>query len=215
MPTFTHKPTGKRVFFAHIPRTAGRYVEANLLWKNECDWDEINLDTGNGVMTMMHGAEIAHWHREIYEEHLDVKDIPNFSIIRNPFDKFISGSVYLKRLYGNDCQELFEDENLFFSMLANIPTLDPNFSANWFKSQVDFMTDRTHIWKYEDGMGENFVSWLSGIMGVDLEFDEDIEYPKSRDEGNKLKKTPKLIHNLRQLYRKDIELYYPELEASF
>ena len=181
--------------------------------KNECDWDEINLDTGNGVMTMMHGAEIAHWHREIYEEHLDVKDIPNFSIIRNPFDKFISGSVYLKRLYGNDCQELFEDENLFFSMLANIPTLDPNFSANWFKSQVDFMTDRTHIWKYEDGMGENFVSWLSGIMGVDLEFDEDIEYPKSRDEGNKLKKTPKLIHNLRQLYRKDIELYYPELEA--
>jgi len=215
MPTFTHKPTGKRVFFAHIPRTAGRYVEANLLWKNDCDWDEINLDTGLGVMTMMHGAEIAHWHKEIYEEHLDVKDIPNFSIIRNPFDKFISGSVYLKRLYGNDCQELFEDENLFFSMLANIPTLDPNFSANWFKSQVDFMTDRTHIWKYEDGMGENFVSWLSGIMGVDLKFDEDIEYPKSRDEGNKLKKTPKLIHNLRQLYRKDIELYYPELEASF
>ena len=213
MPTFTHKPTGKRVFFAHIPRTAGRYVEANLLWKNDCDWDEINLDTGLGVMTMMHGAEIAHWHKEIYEEHLDVKDIPNFSIIRNPFDKFISGSVYLKRLYGNDCQELFEDENLFFSMLANIPTLDPNFSANWFKSQVDFMTDRTRIWKYEDGMGENFVSWLSGIMGVDLKFDEDIEYPKSRDEGNKLKKTPKLIHNLRQLYRKDIELYYPELEA--
>ena len=215
MPTFTHKPTGKRIFFAHIPRTAGRYVEANLLWKNDCDWDEINLDTGLGVMTMMHGAEIAHWHKEIYEEHLDVKDIPNFSIIRNPFDKFISGSVYLKRLYGNDCQELFEDENLFFSMLANIPTLDPNFSANWFKSQVDFMTDRTHIWKYEDGMGENFVSWLSGIIGVDLKFDEDIEYPKSRDEGNKLEKTPKLIDNVKQLYRKDIELYYPELEASF
>ena len=213
MPTFTHKPTGKRIFFAHIPRTAGRYVEANLLWKNDCDWDEINLDTGLGVMTMMHGAEIAHWHKEIYEEHLDVKDIPNFSIIRNPFDKFISGSVYLKRLYGNDCQELFEDENLFFSMLANIPTLDPNFSANWFKSQVDFMTDRTHIWKYEDGMGENFVSWLSGIMGVDLKFDEDIEYPKSRDEGNKLEKTPKLIDNVNQLYRKDIEQFYPELAA--
>ena len=211
MPTFTHTPTENKVFFAHIPRTAGRYVEANLLWKNDCDWDEINLDTGNGVMTMMHGAEIAHWHKEIYEEHLDVKDIPNFSIIRNPFDKFISGSVYLKRLYGNDCQELFEDENLFFSMLANIPTLDPNFSANWFKSQVDFMTDRTHIWKYEDGMGENFVSWLSGIIGVDLKFDEDIEYPKSRDEGNKLKKTSKLINNVKQLYRKDIERFYPHL----
>ena len=213
MPTFTHKPTGKRVFFAHIPRTAGRYVEANLLWKNECDWDEINLDTGNGVMTMMHGAEIAHWHREIYEEHLDVKDIPNFSIIRNPFDKFISGSVYLKRLYGNDSQELFEDQNLFFSMIANIEAMDPSFSANWFMPQVEFMTDRTKIWKFEDSMGDNFVEWLGDLIGVKLKFDEDIEYPKANDEGNKLDKTPKLIDNVKQLYRKDIEQFNPELAA--
>ena len=213
MPTFTHTPTGSKVFFAHIPRTAGRYVDANLLWRNNFTWDELPLDTGNGVMTTLHGAEIAHWHKDIYEEHLNVKDVPNFSIVRNPVDRFISGSVYLKRLYGNDSQELFEDENLFFSMIANIPMMDPSFSANWFRSQIDFMTDRTKIWKYEDGMGDNFVSWLSGIIGVDLKFDEDIEYPKSRDEGNKLKKTPKLIDNVKQLYRKDIEQFYPELAA--
>ena len=213
MPTFTHTPSEKKVFFAHIPRTAGRYVEANFLWRNNFTWDELPLDTGNGVMTDLHGAEIAHWHNEIYEEHLDVKDIPNFSIVRNPFDRFISGSVYLKRIYGNDSQELFEDENLFFSMLANIPMMDPSFSANWFRSQVDFMTDRTKIWKYEDGMSDNFVKWISDIIGVDLKFDEDIEYPKSKDEGNKLDKTPKLIDNLRQLYRKDIEQFYPELAA--
>ena len=213
MPTFTHTPTGNKVFFAHIPRTAGRYVEANFLWRNDFTWDELPLDTGNGVMTTLHGAEIAHWHKDIYEEHLNVKDVPNFSIVRNPVDRFISGSVYLKRLYGNDSQELFEDENLFFSMIANIPMMDPSFSANWFRSQIDFMTDRTKIWKYEDGMGDNFVSWLSGIIGVDLKFDEDIEYPKSRDEGNKLKKTPKLIDNIKQLYRKDIEQFYPELAA--
>ena len=213
MPTFTHTPTGNKVFFAHIPRTAGRYVDANLLWRNNFTWDELPLDTGNGVMTTLHGAEIAHWHKDIYEEHLNVKDIPNFSIVRNPVDRFISGSVYLKRLYGNDSQELFEDENLFFSMIANIPMMDPSFSANWFRSQIDFMTDRTKIWKYEDGMGDNFVSWLSGIIGVDLKFDEDIDYPKSRDEGNKLKKTPKLIDNVKQLYRMDIEQFYPELAA--
>ena len=213
MPTFTHTPTEKKVFFAHIPRTAGRYVEANFLWRNNFTWDELPLDTGNGVMTTLHGAEIAHWHKDIYEEHLNVKDVPNFSIVRNPVDRFISGSVYLKRLYGNDSQELFEDENLFFSMIANIPMMDPSFSANWFRSQIDFMTDRTKIWKYEDGMGDNFVSWLSGIIGVDLKFDEDIDYPKSRDEGNKLDKTPKLIDNVKQLYRKDIEQFYPELAA--
>ena len=213
MPTFTHTPTGKKVFFAHIPRTAGRYVDANLLWRNNFTWDEIDLDTGNGVMTVLHGEEIAHWHKDLYEEHLNVKDIPNFSIVRNPVDRFISGSIYLKRLYGNDSQEQFEDPHLFFSMIANIPLVDPSFSANWFRSQVDFMNDKTKIWKYEDGMGENFVNWLGDLIGVDLKFDEDIDYPKSKDEGNKLDKTPKLIDNVKQLYRKDIEQFYPELAA--
>jgi len=213
MPTFTHTPTGKKVFFAHIPRTAGRYVDANLLWRNNFTWDEIDLDTGNGVMTVLHGEEIAHWHKDLYEEHLNVKDIPNFSIVRNPVDRFISGSIYLKRLYGNDSQEQFEDPHLFFSMIANIPLVDPSFSANWFRSQVDFMNDKTKIWKYEDGMGENFVNWLGNLIGVDLKFDEDIDYPKSKDEGNKLDKTPQIIDNVKQLYRKDIEQFYPELAA--
>ena len=210
MPTFPHTPTEKKLFFAHIPRTAGRYVDANLL-ANEFEWNESNLDTGMGIMTTLHGSEIAHWHRDIYEEHLNVKDIPNFSIVRNPIDRFISGSVYLKRLYGNDSQDLFEDENLFFSMIANIDAMDPSFSANWFRSQVDFMTERTKIWKFEDGMGDNFVNWLSDLIGVDLKFDEDIEYPKAKDEGNKLDKTSKIIDNVKQLYRKDIEQFYPEL----
>ena len=213
MPTFTHTPTGKKVFFAHIPRTAGRYVDANLLWRNNFTWDEIDLDTGNGVMTVLHGEEIAHWHKDLYEEHLNVKDIPNFSIVRNPVDRFISGSIYLKRLYGNDSQEQFEDPHLFFSMIANIPLVDPSFSANWFRSQVDFMSENTKIWKYEDGMGENFVNWLGDLIGVDLKFDEDIDYPKSKDEGNKLDKTPQIIDNVKQLYRKDIEQFYPELAA--
>ena len=213
MPTFTHTPTGKKVFFAHIPRTAGRYVDANLLWRNNFTWDEIDLDTGNGVMTVLHGEEIAHWHKDLYEKHLNVKDIPNFSIVRNPVDRFISGSIYLKRLYGNDSQEQFEDPHLFFSMIANIPLVDPSFSANWFRSQVDFMNYKTKIWKYEDGMGENFVNWLGDLIGVDLKFDEDIDYPKSKDEGNKLDKTPQIIDNVKQLYRKDIEQFYPELAA--
>ena len=164
-------------------------------------------------MTVLHGEEIAHWHKDLYEKHLNVKDIPNFSIVRNPVDRFISGSIYLKRLYGNDSQEQFEDPHLFFSMIANIPLVDPSFSANWFRSQVDFMNDKTKIWKYEDGMGENFVNWLGDLIGVDLKFDEDIDYPKSKDEGNKLDKTPQIIDNVKQLYRKDIEQFYPELAA--
>ena len=46
-------------------------------------------------------------------------------------------------------------------------------------------------------------------------FDPNIEYNKQVDEHNKLKLTPELIHNLRDLYRKDIEQFYPELATPF
>ncbi len=49
MPTFIHKETEKTIFFAHIPRTAGRFVEANLL-ANGFEWAEKHLDTGRGTM---------------------------------------------------------------------------------------------------------------------------------------------------------------------
>ena len=216
MPTFKHS-SGKRIFFAHIPRTAGRFVEANLLYikKNDILWDEEEnkkWNTGLGVMTSVHGLELAHFHREYYEKYLNVDGIPHFSIVRNPIDRFISGSVYLKRAYGNDIQELMEDENYFYSMLENFPLSE---SVNWYRPMGDFMTEKTHIWKFEDGFGETFVSWLSGIIELDLEFRDEIEYPTHTDEHNKLEKTPKLIDNLRQLYWKDIEQFYPELAAPF
>ena len=215
MPTFKHVPTDKRFFFAHIPRTAGRFVEYNLIMldQNNIIWDppeQKKLDTGFGIMSIVNGAEIAHYHKELYEEHLDVEGIPHFSIVRNPIDRFISGSIYLKRHYGNDIQELMEDEMYFYSMLENFPI---EGSANWYRPMVDFMTDKTHIWKFENGFGDNFFSWLSGIIGVDVAFEDGVYYPQQKDEDNKLEKTPKLIHNLKQLYRKDIEAFYPELAA--
>ena len=212
MPSFRHEPSGKRFFFAHIPRTAGRYVEANILGNdNQIAWDDDweGLGIGRNVMNMYKKVELAHFHKEYYEKYLDVEGIPHFSIVRNPFDRFIGASIYLKRFYGNDIQELMEDENMFFQML-NMPLTG---AVNWYRPQVDFMTEKTHIWKMEDGMGENFFSWLSGIVDLDLKWDPDIMYPMHSDEGNKLEKTDKLIDNLRILYRKDLETFYPELAA--
>ena len=200
MPTFKHS-LGKRVFFAHIPRTAGRFIEENLK-HNDCIIEQ-------DIWKSVEGIEVAHFHREYYEKYLDVENIPHFSIVRNPIDRFIGASIYIKRMYG-DCQELMEDPLLFFSMLENFPLTE---AANWYRPQIDFLRSDTQVWKFEDGFGEDFVSWLSGIVGVDLEFNEHIEYSISSDEGNKLEKTSKLIDNLKQLYRKDIEQFYPELAA--
>ena len=40
MATFRHIPTGKRFLFIHIPRTAGRFVETNLIVNNEFEWSD-------------------------------------------------------------------------------------------------------------------------------------------------------------------------------
>ena len=209
MPTFKHLPTDKRFFFAHIPRTAGRFIIINLMTKNQCAWDDLHL--GQEKMYNHHeGMEIGHFHREYYEKYLKVKDIPHFSIVRNPIDRFISASIYLKRFCGADVQKGVEDRRAFLHVLKSIPYRQ---SINWFRPQIDFLRSDTHVWKFEDGFGDDFVSWLSGIVGIDFEFEYDVYYPKAQDESNKLEKTPKLIHNLKQLYRKDIEAFYPELAA--
>ena len=208
MPTFKHS-SGKRVFFAHIPRTAGRFVEANLS-KNGFKWDDAHLDNGKGIMSIVNGFEVAHYHRDHYMKYLDTKDIPHFSIVRNPIDRFISASIYIKRFCGDKAQHNVEDKNSFLGVLKSIPHRQ---SLNWFRPQIDFLRSDTHVWKFEDGFGENFVSWLSGIVGIDLEFTDDVEYAVAPDEGNKLEKTPQLIDTLTHFYKQDIEQFYPELAA--
>ena len=204
MPTFRHKETGKKIFFIHIPRTAGRFVERNLetygwVWDDQVDVDR--------KYKSVDGVEVAHFHKEYYEKYLDVEDIPHFTIVRNPINRFISASIYLRELYGHDIQELMEDPMYFFSMIENYPSTE---SVNWYRPQVDFLSEKTHVWKFEDGIGDEFSKWLSDIAGVEIKMDPEVKY-KNSDESHKLDKTPALVNNIRELCRKDIEQLYPEL----
>tara|TARA_R100001510_G_C7585836_1_gene157207 strand:+ start:237 stop:863 length:627 start_codon:yes stop_codon:yes gene_type:complete len=208
MPTFVHKDSGKKVFFAHIPRTAGRFVEANLL-ANGFEWGDSHMDTGLGVMSVVNGVEIAHYHREHYQKYLNVKNIPHFSVVRNPITKFISGSIYLKRTYGDDIQSVMEDPIMFPSMIQNLPF---DGAWNWYRPQVDFLTNETNIWYFENKIGDKFVSWLSQIVGIHLKFQDNINYPRSGDEGNKLKLTPALEKIIRSCYKRDYEVLYRNID---
>ena len=153
--------------------------------------------------------ELAHFHREYYEKYLATEDIPHITVIRNPIDRFISASIYLTRMYG-DCQDQLEDQYYFHSMLENFPLQE---SINWFRPQQDFISNRTHIWRFENGFNKNFSYWLSDITGVKtIKIDRKITYDTSPlDRENKLKRTPALMKNIRQLYKREIDQYYPEL----
>ena len=201
MPTYKHLPTGKRFLFIHIPRTAGRFLEENFKYNGFQDEYEI--------WNSIDGIEVAHFHRELYEKYLDVKGIPHITIVRNPIDRFFSASIFLKRIYG-ECQEEMEDVMMFYSMLDNFPLSQ---GINWFRSQLDFISEETNVWKFEDGFGIDFNNWMSQILGVEFQV-KDVPYKElTTNESNKLERSAKLIDNITSLYRKDIEQLYPKLAA--
>ena len=209
----------KRFLFIHIPRTAGRFLEENFV-ENGFEAEQI-------IWKSVEGIEVAHFHNELYMKHFDdLGSIPHFTIVRNPIDRFFSCSIFLKRMYGNDIQEAMEDPVMFHSMLENFPLTQ---AVNWFRPQVDFLTDDTNIWKFEDGFGEDFSEWLSEIVGAKIEIKEltkdytrnnvgqklILEYFEKDHESNKLDRSAKLVNNITTLYRKDIETLYPELATPF
>ena len=67
----------------------------------------------------------------------------------------------------------------------------------------------THIWRFENKIGEEFISWLSRIVGLELY--NDVDYLKVSDEGNKLKRTQLLENNIREVYKEDFEVLYKDV----
>ena len=193
----------KRFHFIHIPRTAGRFVESVI--------EDNNFKLENDLSNEIEGVERLHLHRDLYEKYLDIKGITNIAIIRNPIDRFFSCSIFLKRMYGNDIQEAMEDPIMFSMMLKNFPLTQ---AVNWFRPLSDFITEDTYIWKFENGFKDEFEEWISDVLNFPFTV-RDVPYEKlSTDETNKLNKSDRLIENIKQFWREDIEQFYPELATS-
>ena len=186
MPTYRHKNTGKRFFFIHIPRTAGRFLQENFKL-NEFEPEQI-------VWKWIDGIEIAHFHRELYQKHLNIKDIKHVTIVRDPLQRYLSLKTH------------------------NYPD-----SENWLRPQVDYVTEETNIWKFEDGFDEKFSRWLSDVLETHIkiqELDSDHTY---NDKGQrlfleykhpnykKIESTDEIVNHVKSFYQEDYKLWYNSL----
>ena len=207
MAVFKHQSLGKRFLFIHIPRTGGRFIEVNLE-KNGWEMEPIDYC---GIPHYQHSfiddCEIAHFHRELYEKYCEEKE--QIAVIRDPITRFISASTYLFTLYGRESQKRMEDYDQFVSTIQNFPESE---TRSWWRPQVEFLTDTTHIWKFEDGLGESFGYWISEKLEVPFEVDILAKYVANKKEESKLDKTDKLVDNIKRYYAEDIEQLYPELK---
>ena len=201
MPTYresnpTFPQPAKRFFHVHIPRTAGRFFQSNILSNG--------FDIEGTIIPIDKGMEPQHFHTELYERYYDIVNIPHIAIVRDPVDRFISCSIFLKRMYG-DIQEAMEDPIMFSSLIENFPLEQ---GRSWFRPQMDFITSETNLWRFEDGFDKDFDEWMTDLIGSSY-VTKDIPYTKlTTDENDKLKKSDKLIDNIRLFYQVDYENLY-------
>ena len=207
MPTFRDS-FNIRFFYIHIPRTAGRFF-GEMITSNGFDQED-----EDDIVT-------SHYHRELYEKHLNVKDIPHITVIRNPVDRFFGSSFLLKRKYGENINYILEDIDDCFMILDNFwvgNSLDGVLSTEpvknktrYFKPQLDYISSHTNIWKYEDGFGKNFGDWMSDILNMDFKINE-VSYPKLKtNENDKVIRNDRIVDNVMIYYRKDMEKFYADV----
>ena len=175
-------------------------VNNEFVWDD--DWEKFGIDK---VYRKVDGIELGHFHRELYEKHCDVEDIEQIVVVRDPITRFLSASTYLFTLYGKESQQRMEDYDQFVSTIQNFPESE---TVSWWRPQVEFLTEKSHIWKFEDGLGDGFGYWMSEKLEVPFKVDVLAEYATNNYEDHKLDKTDKLVDNIRKYYAADIERLY-------
>ena len=216
MPTYRHQlGTGKRFHRIHIPRTAGRFFHENIISNNFLPEQEF-------ANVYVEGHEVIHFHKELYEKHLDVKGIPSIAIVRNPIDRFIASSIIMTCFHKkylsefSNLQEIMEDEYEFSHVMNNIRTSSDTLSfdiemINWFRPQLDFIDIDTNVWHFEWGFGNSFGEWVADILKLPTFPIRKLSYKpvENLDETDRLQATPKLIDNIRKYYEDDFAVFYP------
>jgi len=161
-----------RVYFVHIPRTGGRYLR-ELLSKNY-NTKYKHTDTITNKKHLMH----AHWHYPLYLKRQKEmkKDSRFFAVIRDPFEKIMSQlKIEIRR--ENDLLNKLNNKDYFFDYVEDHRNIY-SFSNNWYRPQIDFISQDTFLWHFSLGFENQFFSWLEKNFKLKIKNKEKIEYKK-------------------------------------
>jgi hypothetical protein len=188
------------LFFIHIPRTGGRYIR-ELFIKNKyavsfVDFSEHCLN-----------KEIPHLQYPYYNKFTHNGKIPQFTIVRNPIERFISmlSCSIVKDNLNIDLNKILNNKNLLFDFI-NTQISSLNYNTNWFLPQHHFLNYNSKVWKYENGIKDKFYKWMD--YNFKLKFNDiDIKYIKVEyDNSNKIKLKKNTIEFIKEYYQLDFKL---------
>ena len=175
-----YKNGKKKIFFIHIPRNAGRYIR-QLFLKNGYETSHYQWAPDPAILDSKKyhkcGIEIAHLHYPLYDL-LPIKNLPIFTIIRNPFDR-------IKRFLA---QELIKEEsNLKFPLKEEhfYHGIEKHrqylsYHSNLYRPQHEFLAPNTKLWKFDWGFKDQFCKWLNVTFDLNVVSSKiNLDYGKS------------------------------------
>lgn len=188
-------------YFAHIPRTAGRYVTANLKQNKNYHFFYDNFSH------TYHGIDAPHLNAELYKEIIR-PEYPVFFTVRNPYTRFVSIIRTMSRDNSEFCQISEFDINQLIQFINDYQLECKN---NFFCPQVNYLRENSFFWKYENGFGKEYWSWLYNKTGLSPGT-KSISYEKAFYDYSAydIKKLERLKPIIQTLYQEDYETFdYP------
>ena len=185
-----------KLFYIHIPRTGGRFLYEMLS-------DQVKEKPHH--KKYYKGIVGPHLHYPLYNEYFDVKDMTHFTIVRNPFDRFKSA---LKGPLQDQFLEFIFKKG-FYDGMKELRDSEPGYKNNWFRPQHEFVSKTTHVWRLEDGLGDNFRKWMLDKFNVKTKNNIKIgDYNKDRYDKVKVPDSVnKYKPHVKKYYKKDFERF--------
>ena len=189
------------LFFVHIPRSGGRYI--NYLFK-----DLNGYDSWYGMANKFYkGVEQMHLHLKLLKELPEYISSPKFTVVRNPVDRFISMMTADFSLHNHLNKKLIVSDLKVFKIYLKDTPIYRAYFTNWFKPQYEFIGKDCKIWRYEDGFGKSFHDFLYKEFNIVLKVKKQkIIAPTKFDNNKTLKLKPEFIKEVKKFYRKDYTL---------
>ena len=194
MPLLT-STDNKKIFFIHIPRTAGRALSEWFVQNNfnieHYDWNHLINDN-----------PVGHLCYPDYNLLPGVKDVFKFAVVRDPLDRFTS----MCRIVDYDFNKIKTKED-FKNAIEDLKKQTKGM--NWFTPQHYFIDKKTVWWKLEAKFERVFVEWLALPSYGNVKLEGKIgDYPKEDYDSKPLPLLSIEVKNLvKEYYKEDYERF--------